>query len=507
MAEAKRDQNFITTALGVSSVDGVTPLNFTIDPVTGRLRTDVSGGGSGTVTSVSVVTANGFAGTVATDTTTPAITLRTTLTTPVIAGNGTALIAATTTGSGSTVVLQGTPTLTTPVLGVATATSINGLTITASTGVLTITNAKTLSVSNTLTFTGTDGSSVAFGTGGTVLYTASVIPLTIGTTTITSGTNTRILYNNSGVLGEYTLTGTGTVVVMATSPTFTTGLTTPQVLATANDSGALGASGTAFADLFLASGGVINWAAGNTTITQSAGLLTTNVPVTITGVATADGFAPTATTATGNRMYLPAANTLGFAINGTGEVQLTATALSPVADGGNSLGTTALGWQNLFGNTGFVFNLENGDWVATHTAGILTIGTGTLKITTPTNNTTSVMTVDATQTFSNKRYTRRLVTVNAPGATPTTNSDNVDIQNFTGLGTAITSMTSSLSGTPVDGDKLEFRFTDDGTARGITWGASFAATTVALPTTTVISTMLRVGFEWSGSTWKCIAVA
>lgn len=140
--------------------------------------------------------------------------------------------------------------------------------------VLAIAAGKTLTVSNTLTFTGTDGSSVAFGTGGTVLYTASTIPLTVGSTTIASGTTTRILYDNAGVLGEYTLTGTGTVVVMATSPTFTTGLTTPQVLATANDSGALGASGTAFADLFLASGGVINWAANNSNITHSTGILT-----------------------------------------------------------------------------------------------------------------------------------------------------------------------------------------------------------------------------------------
>lgn len=40
--------------------------------------TNSGGGGSGTVTSVSVVTANGLAGTVATPTTTPAITLSTT---------------------------------------------------------------------------------------------------------------------------------------------------------------------------------------------------------------------------------------------------------------------------------------------------------------------------------------------------------------------------------------------------------------------------------------------
>ena len=49
--------------------------------------------GSGTVTTVSVVSANGFAGTVATDTTTPAITLSTSIT-GVLKGNGTAISAA-----------------------------------------------------------------------------------------------------------------------------------------------------------------------------------------------------------------------------------------------------------------------------------------------------------------------------------------------------------------------------------------------------------------------------
>ena len=52
------------------------------------------GGGSGSVTSTSVVSANGFAGTVANPTTTPAITITTTAT-GVLKGNGTAIAAAT----------------------------------------------------------------------------------------------------------------------------------------------------------------------------------------------------------------------------------------------------------------------------------------------------------------------------------------------------------------------------------------------------------------------------
>jgi len=92
------------------------------------------------------------------------------------------------TGSGL-VVGNNTPTLITPILGVATATSINGLTITTSTGTITITNGKVVSFSNTLTFTGTDSSSVAFGAGGTVVYTGVTSLSSLATVgTITSGT-------------------------------------------------------------------------------------------------------------------------------------------------------------------------------------------------------------------------------------------------------------------------------------------------------------------------------
>lgn len=79
----------------------------------------------------------------------------------------------------------------------------------------------TVSNVSTIDFT---GATVTNGGGGTadVLISASATSITVGTTTVASGTNTRILYDNSGVLGEYTITGTGTVVAMKTSPAFTT---------------------------------------------------------------------------------------------------------------------------------------------------------------------------------------------------------------------------------------------------------------------------------------------
>lgn len=117
----------------------------------------------------------------------------------------------------------------------------------------------------------------------------------------------------------------------------------------------------------------------------------------------------------------------------------------------------------------------------------------------------TVPTISSTSTLTNKRVTKRVV-VTTQSATPVINTDNTDISQITGLAQAITSMSSSLSGTPVAGDMLMIQITDNGTARAITWGASFASTTIPLPTTTVASTMLRVLFQRNNANtvWDCI---
>lgn len=101
------------------------------------------------------------------------------------------------------------------------------------------------------------------------------------------------------------------------------------------------------------------------------------------------------------------------------------------------------------------------------------------------------------------------VTSITSSATPTINTDTCDAVSITALATAITSMTANLSGTPANFDKLLFRIKDDGTARAITWGAKFVAGGIALPTTTVISKVLTVGFIYDTvkAAWCCVAVA
>jgi hypothetical protein len=126
----------------------------------GVLSWGAGGGGSGTVTTVSVVTANGVSGSVANPTTTPAITLT---------------------------------------LGAITPTSINGLTITTSTGTLTIANGKTITINNTLTLNGTDGTTITLPTATSTVL-ANNLGLSGGTTLIggTAATDKVIFQSTSG---------------------------------------------------------------------------------------------------------------------------------------------------------------------------------------------------------------------------------------------------------------------------------------------------------------------
>lgn len=102
-----------------------------------------------------------------------------------------------------------------------------------------------------------------------------------------------------------------------------------------------------------------------------------------------------------------------------------------------------------------------------------------------------------------KRRGKLKVTTATSSGTPTINTDVYDILRITALAATITSMTTNLSGTPEDGDILIVSITDNGTARAITWGASFEASgTISLPTTTVISTRLDVAFAWNAATSK-----
>lgn len=131
----------------------------------------VGGGGSGTVTTVSVTSANGFGGSVANPTTTPAITLTTSVT-GLLKGNGTSVSAATS-GSDYAPATSGSSVLKGNGAGGFTNSKVT-LTDPATSATLTIADGKTLTISKTLTLDGTDSTTMTFpSTSATIARTDS----------------------------------------------------------------------------------------------------------------------------------------------------------------------------------------------------------------------------------------------------------------------------------------------------------------------------------------------
>ena len=115
--------------------------------------------------------------------------------------------------------------------------------------------------------------------------------------------------------------------------------------------------------------------------------------------------------------------------------------------------------------------------------------------------------ISSTSTLTNKRITARVGTTTS-SATPAINVDSYDLFTITALAAAITSLTSGLSGTPTDGQMLAIRFKDNGTARAITWGTSFASTgTGTLLATTVVSKthLVRLMYDATAAKWACLS--
>lgn len=123
-------------------------------------------------------------------------------------------------------------------------------------------------------------------------------------------------------------------------------------------------------------------------------------------------------------------------------------------------------------------------------------------------DTSGFISTTATATLTNKRITKRVTSITSH-ATPTVNTDNCDCVDITAQAEAITNMSTNLSGTPTNKQMLIYQIKDNWTARAITWWTSFVAGWVALPSTTVLSKILTVGFIYNTANslnkWQCIA--
>jgi len=187
--------------------------------------------GSGTVTTVSVVATNGFAGTVANASTTPAITLTTSVT-GILQGNGTAISAASTTGSGN-VVLATSPTLTTPALGTPSAAVLTNATgLPLSTGVTgTLQAAQEPAHTGDATNTAGSLAMTVVGVNGASVPASAAYLASNSSSQMTAGSNLPVTAGGNGIntatLGDLRYgSGTNTLATLAGNTTTTTEILT-----------------------------------------------------------------------------------------------------------------------------------------------------------------------------------------------------------------------------------------------------------------------------------------
>jgi len=322
--------------------------------------------GTGTVTDVSVATANGFAGTVADPTVSPVITISTTVN-GIVKGDGTAISAAT---AGTDYVAPGA--ITTSGLTVATA-RLLGRTTALSGAVEEITVGTGLSLS-----------------GGSLTNSApdQTVSLTAGTAISISGTYPSFTITNTAPDQIVSLTGAGTTAVTGTYPSFTI---------TSNDQ-------------YVGTVTSVSGSGGTTGLTLTGGPITSSGTLTLGGtlaiVSGGTGAADAAAALTNLGAY-PASNPSGFTSN-TGTV-------TSVAGSGGSTGLTFTGGPITTSGTltlGGTLAVANGGTGATDAATALS-NLGAYPASNPsgfTSNTGTVTSVGGTGTVNGITLTGTVTT-------------------------------------------------------------------------------------------------
>lgn len=179
-----------------------------------------------------------------------------------------------------------------------------------------------------------------------------------------------------------------------------------------------------------------------------------------------------------------------------------------------SKGTFNVSFANGAGNNGLVVDMTSGATLANYvTVSPKVAGSSPVVAASGTDTNIDL-------TFTPKGSGRVNITTSiAPKVSSTTsvasplawNSTSFDTYALTALANALT-ISADANTSPADGQKMVFRFKDNGTARTLTWttGATraFRAIGVVLPTTTVISKLLYVGcvYNAADSRWDVIAV-
>lgn len=129
-----------------------------------------------------------------------------------------------------------------------------------------------------------------------------------------------------------------------------------------------------------------------------------------------------------------------------------------------------------------------------------------------TNGTSDIEDADITDLRVQMKWARRFVQDKrvvsiASSGTPTPDADSTEIFEVTAL--AANATFAAPTGTPVDGQTLIFRITDNGVARTLAFNAKYRfSSELIAPTTTIIDKTLYMGFIYNepDDKWDCLAI-
>lgn len=332
------------------------------------------------------------------------------------------------------------------------------------------------------------------GAGVTTWTVPSAAGLTVGTSTITGGATTRVLFDNAGVLGEYVISGTGNVA-MTTSPSFTTpALGTPSAAVLTNATGlplTTGVTGT----LPVANGGtgITSFGTGVGTalgiaVNGSGAISLKTSPTFVTpviGAATGASLALTGSSATIIAAGLNGTTNPAFTVDASTASQAAGFKITGAAAGG----TVALVVTDSDSNTSLTINAKG-----TGTIVLGSVSTGAVQIT-PALTLSNALTYGGVTLANAVTGTGNMVLATAPTVSTLTTTGTIELGNASD--TTIARVSAGLAS--IEGNTIVTTATNGKPHFFVSLSANQSVTSATITKVTLDTVSIDTGSYWDNT--------